>query len=72
MPKKLTTAIATDMVTRIEALQSQIDAVYREAEEYDGSGNSNVIRDAVKARADLRECEFQATGLLASFDAEAA
>lgn len=67
---KLTTAIATDMVNRIEALQEQIDAVYAEANlKYDGMGNSNVIRDAVKLREELRDAEFRAGGLLASFDA---
>lgn len=68
MSKKLTTALATDMVNRIEALNDQIFAIYREANEYDGMGNSNVIRDAVKARAARREAEFEASGLLASFD----
>ena len=67
---KLTTAIATGMVDRIEALQKQIDAVYAEANTYDGTGNSSVIRDAVKARAEQREAEWNAGALLASFDAE--
>lgn len=67
---KLTTAIATSMVDRIEALQKQIDEVYAEASTYDGTGNSNVIRDAVKARAEQREAEWNAGALLASFDAE--
>lgn len=71
MTKKLTTAIATDMVNRIEALQNQIDAIYTEANtNYDGMGNSNVIRDAVKARAELRDAEFRSSDLLASFDIE--
>lgn len=70
MGKKLTTAIATDMVNRIEALQNQIDAIYASANlEYDGMGNSNVIRDAVKARAEVREAEYSAAALLESFDA---
>lgn len=68
MAKKLTTAIATDMVNRIEALQKQIDAIYREANEY-SMGDGNVIRDAWKARAELREAEYNASALLASFDA---
>lgn len=67
--KKLTTAIATDMVDRIEALQNQIGAIYAEANQYDGMGNSNVIRDAVKARNAQRESEFEASALLSSFDA---
>ena len=70
MPK-LTTAIATEMVERIEVLQDQINEVYQEATEYDGgAGNSNVIRDAVNARAAMRDSEFEADGLLASFDCE--
>ncbi len=68
--KKLTTAIATDMVDRIEKLQRQINNIYAEADSYDGAGNSNVIRDAVKARDAMRESEFEAAGLLESFDAE--
>jgi hypothetical protein len=70
MNKRLTTAIATELVDRIEALQRQIDEVYAEANSYDGTGNSSVIRDAVKARAELREAEYNASALLASFDAE--
>jgi hypothetical protein len=69
MTKKLTTAIATEMVKRIESLQAQIDAVYSQADDY-GCGNGNVIRDAVKARKAQREAEESASGLLASFDAE--
>ena len=67
---KLTTAIATDMVNRIEALQRQIDDIYAEANRFDGTGNSNVIRDAVQARAELRDAEFRSSDLLASFDVE--
>lgn len=69
--KKLTTAIATDMANRIEALQDQIDAIYADAtQNYEGMGNGNVIRDAVRARADLRDAETRASGLLESFDIE--
>ena len=69
--KKLTTAIATQMVDRIEALQDQIDLVYREANcEYAGNGNSNVIRDAWKARQAKREEAFNESALLAGFDVE--
>ena len=54
MKPKLTTAIATKMVDRIEALHAQIDDVYAEAtQQYAGSGNSNVIRDAVKGEESL-------------------
>lgn len=70
MPKKLTTAVATDMVQRIESLQEQIEAVYREANGYDGMRNSNVIRDAVKHRKEARDAAGDADGLLASFDVE--
>lgn len=68
MTKKLTTAIAANMVDRIEALQNQISEVYAEANQYDGMGNSNVIRDAVKARNEQREAEYNVSALLASFD----
>ena len=69
MTKKLTTAIATDMVDRIERLDDQIDAIYREANGYAGTNNGNVIRDAWKARKELREAEHNASALLGSFDA---
>ena len=72
---KLTTAIATDMVDRIEKLRSDADAavlaIYIDAREnYAGNNNDSVIRDAVKARSELREAEFMASLLLLSFDAE--
>lgn len=71
MTKKLTTAIATELVKRIETLQAQIDAVYSHAADYEGGyGNSNVIRDAVKERKSMLEAEYSASSLLASFDAE--
>lgn len=66
--KKLTTAIATDMVDRIEALQEKITAIYAEANTFDGMGNSNLIRDAVNARAESRDAAFRCADLLASFD----
>ena len=71
MPKPtLTTAIATQMVQRIEALQAKIDDIYAEAEQmYEGNRHSNVIRDAVKARKEVREAQFIAEGYLLSFDA---
>ncbi len=70
MTKKLTAAIALEMVKRIEALQDQISAVYREAGDYDGTNNANVIRDIVKARDEQRDAEFIATGMLESLDIE--
>ena len=70
MTKKLTTAIARDMVSRIEALLEQISAIYAEANTYDGMGNSNIIRDAVAARKEQREAEYSVDALLGSFDVE--
>ena len=68
MTKKLTTAIATQMVDRIEALQDQINAIYREADDYNGNRNSALIRDAWKARQVMREEQFNESALLASCD----
>ena len=46
-------------------------AIYIDARDnYAGVNNDSVISDAVKARRDLREAEFMASSLLASFDAE--
>lgn len=71
MPKKLTTAIATDMVERIEKLQEQISAIYADATlNYSGTNNGALIREAVKARGAQREAEFEASGLLGSLDVE--
>jgi len=72
---KLTTAIATEMVDRIEKIKNDSDAailaIYIDARDnYAGVNNDSVISDAVKARRDLREAEFMASSLLASFDAE--
>ena len=71
---KLTTAIATGMVDRLVALKEKYDAdvraIYAEADAYPGRGNSSVIRDALKARQELREAEYNAAALLESFDAE--
>jgi hypothetical protein len=67
---RLATAIATNMVDRIEALQDQIDAIYREANDCDGGGNTNVIRDAWNARQTRRQEEDNERALLGSFDAE--
>jgi len=66
--KRLTTAIATEMVGRIESLQRQINEVYAEARSYEGTNNDNVIHDAVKARKDVREAQESAKGLLDIFD----
>jgi len=69
--KKLTTAIATDMVTRIENLQDQIDAIYADAQcNYSGTNNGALIRDAVKSRKEQRDAEGYAAGLLESLDVE--
>lgn len=72
---KLTTAIATEMVDRLEALKKQYDAdtwaIYADARDnYAGTNNNSVIADALKAREELREAEFTASSLLASFDCE--
>lgn len=67
---KLTSEIALSLVESIEAYQDKIAAVYAEANTYNGNGNSNLIRDAVKARAAAREAEWEAQALLASVDAE--
>mgnify|MGYP000899021395 FL=1 len=72
---KLTTAIATEMVDLIEKIKNDSDAailaIYIDARDnYAGVNNDSVISDAVKARRDLREAEFMASSLLASFDAE--
>lgn len=67
--KKLTTAIATDMVRRIEALQDQIDAIYADAQlNYDGTNNGSLIREAIATRSEQRDAEFRASGLLESLD----
>lgn len=69
MTKKMTTAIARKYVERIESLNGQIGDVHAEiAQEY-SSGDLNVIRDAIEARAKMRAAEAWADGLLESFDA---
>ncbi|MGE3419363.1 MAG: hypothetical protein AB7I42_25175 [Bradyrhizobium sp.] len=70
MSKKMTSEIALDMVTRIEALNDQISAVYREASDYDGGGNVNLIRDIVKARKAANDEKMIAEALLAAVDEE--
>lgn len=70
---RLTTAKATEMVERIEALQREITEIYISANrDFVGRGNSNVLRDAVKERAAEREAAFMAGVYLGSFDAEIA
>jgi len=69
MPK-LTSEIAFELVTRIESLNDQIAGVYREANDYDGMNNSNVIRDIVEARQEANDAKFIADGMLESFDIE--
>jgi len=67
---KLTTAIAIDMVQRIEALQEKIDEIYAEARSYDGLNNDSVIHDAVAARRKKRDAQESEDALLGSFDVE--
>lgn len=67
---KLTSKIALELVTRIEALNDQIHEVYREANDYDGINNINVIRDIVKAREEVADQKCIADGLLESLDLE--
>jgi Lar family restriction alleviation protein len=67
MPK-LTSKIAIQLVERIEALNDQIHAVYREAGEYDGTNNINLIREIVDARAAVADSKVVAEGLLESLD----
>lgn len=67
MPK-LTGKIALELATRIEGLKEQISAVYREANEYDGVNNSNVIRDIVKAREEAADLTVEWEGLVAALD----
>lgn len=67
MPK-LTSKIALELVTRIEALNDQIADVYREAGGYDGINNINVIGDIVKAREEANDQKCIAGGLLEALD----
>lgn len=65
---KMTSAIALQLVEKIEGLYEQIDAVYAEARTYDDINNDNVIRDAVALRKTLRDVTSEAEGLISSFD----
>lgn len=67
---KLTSAVAFDLVTRIEALKDKIHAIYREANDYDGLNNSNIIRDIVAAREEANDQKDAAEGMILAFDAE--
>lgn len=68
---KLTTAIATDMVQRIELLLSQVDDIYTDATlNYAGTNNASVLRDAIKERKAERDAGGYAAGLLESFDSD--
>lgn len=59
------------MVKRIESLEEQIGEVYREAGDYAGGvTNINAIREAVKAREQMRDAAFIAEGTLESFDVD--
>lgn len=64
----LTQAKAREIVEKIEGLQAQIAALYREADTFAGQGNSNVIRDILKERAARAEADYNAEALLESFD----
>ena len=67
--KKLTRSIALSMAKRIEVLEEQIAAVYAEAnEQYAGMGNSNLLRDVVKAREAERNAAWDTNALLEGFD----
>lgn len=69
MKPKMTTAIATTMVEKIEDLERKIAEVYADADmNYDPPMSGKVIRDVIKERAAQREAEFMADGLLAAFD----
>lgn len=68
MTEKLTSAIALDMVLRIESKQGEVADIYAEARSYEGQNNDNVIHDAIEARARLREAASDADGLIGSFD----
>ena len=68
--KRLTTALATDMVHRIEALRAQIEAIYAEANSY-GRGNDRAIRDVVDQRTAACASLDDALSLLNDFDIEA-
>ena len=71
---KLTSAIALEIVERLEALKAKynddVAAVYREVSTYDGHNNGNVISDIMKARAAVRDAEYDAQALIESFDSE--
>lgn len=65
---RLTSKIALDFVTRIEALNAQISAVYREVGDIHSVGDINAIREIVEAREAAADRQFEAEGLLAALD----
>ena len=66
---KMTTAIATAMVEKIERLQDEISAIYADADmNYVPQNTSKVLRDIIKERSAQREAEFMAAGMLEGFD----
>lgn len=71
MQPKMTTSIARDYVARLEALEAQRGDIHAEIVQkyHEGPGALSVICDAVKARASMREEEYNAGALLDSFDA---
>lgn len=69
MPK-LTSKMALELVTRIEDLNDQISAVYREVGETYGVGEINAIREIVNAREAAADRKFEAEGLLEALDLE--
>lgn len=71
MMKTMTTAVAKEMVEKIERLQDEIAAIYADVDmNYLPVRSSSVIRDIIKARAAMKESEFDAAALLGSFDAK--
>lgn len=69
MPK-MTSKIALEYATRIEALNEQISGVYREVCDRYGASEINLIRDVVKAREEAADAQLVAEGLIAAIDAE--
>lgn len=67
---KLTRKTALGYVTRIEDLNIQISAVYREVCDAHGACEISLIRDLVAAREAASDSKAEADGLLASIDAE--
>lgn len=68
MGKQLTSKIALGFVLQVEALNEQIEAVYTQVREFEGQNNDSVIRDVVRARAEMRERAGDASAMIGSFD----